>query len=63
MIERLVIPQCVNGLELLVTKLTDELLVRIIVNITHVDLQTLFGLRNCPANSTCEISRVVSLKI
>ena len=44
--------------------MTKELLVRVIVNISHVDLETLFTLRNCPTDSTSEIcSQAVFLKI
>ena len=55
MVQWLVVTQSINWLELLVTKLTDELLVRIAVNITHMDLETPFRLRNCPTNSTGKI--------
>ena len=54
-VKRLMITQSIFRLERLITEFTEKRLVRIRVNITQMDLETLFALRNSPANSTREL--------
>ena len=49
------ISQSIYRLEGLLTKFTDKRARVSAVNITDVDLETFFALRNTPANSTCEL--------
>ena len=54
-VKRLMISQSIYRLERLITKFTHKWSVRVRVNITIVDLEAFFALRNSPAYSTREI--------
>ena len=53
------ISQRVYRLERLSTEFTEKRLARIRVNVTQVDLETFFALRNSPANSTSELGHEI----
>ena len=58
-VKRLMISQRVYRLERLSTEFTEKRLARIRVNVTQVDLETFFALRNSPANSTSELGHEI----
>ena len=58
-VKRLMISQRVYRLERLSTEFTEKRLARIRVNVTQVDLETFFALRNSPAYSTSELGHEI----